>query len=134
MLLVLGFVLAGCSPADYVNLLNATGDQITVIMDKSQRVVTIPTGVSADFSLVFRQGDHLIIRTSKRSWTYSPRSLFAPPSFLQSHTMVMRAFARIDGHGHIYLLTPPRNNGAPREIEQPSGFPVKPYRSDQLGL
>jgi hypothetical protein len=100
-LLLLAAVLAltGCTPAEYVNLYNATGDAITILMEKSQRVVTIPPRTAADFSPAYIPDERVVIRTSKQSWSYSPRSLFAPPSFVQQRMMVMRAFARIDSRG-----------------------------------
>ena len=129
LLIVAGLLLSGCVPADYLNLFNATGEEITVVMDKSQRAITIAPGAAVDFSPIHLPGERIVIRTAKRSWHYSPDRLFAPPGFAQSHIMVIRAFARIDSRGRIYLLSPPRNRGAPQETAQPSGFPVNPSKT-----
>lgn len=101
VVVVAAFVLAGCTPAAYVHVYNATGDAITVLMEKSERAVTIPAGGAADFSPADRPGERVVIRTSRHSWRYLPRSFFPPASFIQQHTMVMRAFARIDKRGCI---------------------------------
>ncbi|PYJ78155.1 MAG: hypothetical protein DME69_09170 [Verrucomicrobia bacterium] len=130
-LLIVGIALtlSSCSPAEYVHLFNATGEEIVITKDKSKEVVTIAPNASADFSPVYLPGERVLIRTSKHSWVYSPRTLFAPPSFVQQHVMVMRAFARIDSRGQIFLLAPPQDHGTPRETAQPAGFPVKPQKT-----
>jgi hypothetical protein len=125
----IAFILSSCTPADYVRLFNATGEEIVITKDKSKGVVTIAPNASADFSPVYLPGERILIRTSKHSWVYSPRSLFAPPSFVQQHVMVMRTFARIDSRGQIYLLAPPQDHGTPQEAAQPVGFPVKPQKT-----
>ena len=40
----------------------------------------------------------------------------------------MRAYAKIDGRGRIYLLAPPQEGESPRETAQPTGFPVDPRK------
>ena len=130
VLLAAVLTLSGCTPAQYINLYNATGDTITIIMEKSHRDVTIPPRTSADFSLLLAPGERVVIQTSKHSWSYSLRSLlFAPGPFKQQHLGVMRAFARIDSRGHIYLLAPPNDHDTPHETTQPAGFPVRPQKT-----
>ena len=132
-LLIVGvtFRLSSCTPADYVRLFNATGEEIVITKDKSKGAVTIAPNASADFSPAYLPGERILIRTSKHSSVYSPRGLFAPPSFVQQHAMVMRAFARIDSRGQIYLLAPPQDHGTPQPTAQPAGFPVKPEKFNQ---
>ena len=114
-------LLAGCSPAVYLNLYNATDDALTIATSQF-RPITIPPHAAADVPLAYQAGEHLVIRGSRHTWTYSPRLLFPPRSMYQQHMMVMRAFARIDGRGQISMIVSP-NTG------QLQGFPVKPEKT-----
>ena len=125
-LLAVGFSLSGFTPGLLIRLYNETGEDITVAKDKSKRVTTILTGKTGEFSPVYLPGERLLIRSSKHTWVYSPRTLFPPTELYQQHGMIWRAFARIDRHGNIYMFAPPHDHGSPEEIAQPKGFPVKP--------
>jgi hypothetical protein len=122
-------LLSGCTPAVYLNIYNATNSMLTIARAEFRPVITIPPHASADLPLAYQRGERIIISGAHHSWTYSPPSLFPPQSMYQQHMMVMRAFARIDSHGLIYLLLPPTNGGRPRDTSQPTGFPVKPQRT-----
>jgi hypothetical protein len=124
-------LLSSCTPAVYLNVYNATDSILTIAKAQFRPIVTIPPHASADLPLPYQPGERVVISSARRSWTYLPRSLFPPPSMYQQHTGVMRAFARIDAHGQIYLLAPPADGGSPRETPQPAGFPVKPQRPNQ---
>ena len=124
-------LLGGCVPAEYLNVFNATEDTLTIVKPQFQRTltITIPPHQAADLPLSYQPGSHVEIRDSRHTWTYSPRSLSPPEFAFQEHTMVIRAFAKIDAHGLIYLLAPPVGGRAPHEISQPAGFPVKPRKT-----
>ena len=122
-------VLSGCSPAVYLNIYNATESTLTIAKAQFRPTITIAPHASVDLPLSYQPGERIIISGPHHTWTYSPRSLFPPRSMYQEHTMVMRAFARIDTHGHVYLLSPPVDGGSPRDIPQPAGFPVKPQKT-----
>jgi hypothetical protein len=122
-------LLGGCTPAVYLNLYNATEDALTVIKPHLRRVITIEPYTTADVPLVYVPRERVMIHGDRHSWTYSPRSLFPPHSMYQQHTGVMRAFGRIDSHGHIYLLAPPSDHNLPHDTPQPAGFPVKPQKT-----
>ena len=124
-------LLSGCTPAVYLNIYNATDFTLTIAKAQFRPIITIPPHASADLPLSYQPGERVVINSARRSWTYSPRSLFPPPSMYQQHTGVMRAFAKIDTHGQIYLLAPPAHGGSPRETPQPAGFPVRPQRPNQ---
>ena len=124
-------LLSGCTPGVYLNIYNATNDTVTIVKPQFRRTITIAIlpHQAADVPLSYQPGSGIVIRDSRHTWTYSPESLFPPQSAYQQYTMVMRAFAKIDAHGRIYLLAPPSEGGSPREIPQPSGFPVKPQKT-----
>ena len=42
--------------------------------------------------------------------------------------MVMRAYAKINSRGRIYVFASPHDHETPDEIAQPAGFPVKPQK------
>jgi hypothetical protein len=122
------FQLSGCTPALYVRLLNATGELIAVSMSRSTDVITIPVGAAADVP-PFQLDERLLIRTSKRLWSYSMRDFYQPRwplELWEQHPGVMRTYARIDSRGRIYALAPPKGREPPREIPQPRGFPMSP--------
>jgi hypothetical protein len=128
-LLGLAVMLHGCEPAVYVRLYNATGEQITLVSVRTRQSIRVAPNVSADFSPVYLSGERLLIYTSKTSWTYSLRDLFAPPSFMQHKFITARAYAKIDNHGRIYLLLPPSDHQSAQETVQPKGFPVTPEKN-----
>jgi len=129
LLLVVGSLLAGCTPAVYMHLLNATGEQIIISKEKSTEVVTIAPNASADFTTFYLPPERLVVRTPKHSWRYAFSDLRVPPSLYQQHAMVMRAFATIDSRGQIFLLAPPDDRGTPHKILQPNGFPIRPQNA-----
>jgi len=115
-------LLSGCSPGLVLHLYNATEEALTVTNPRFRRVVTIEPHTAADIGM---RGD-VLIRSSLHSWFY-PQTLALPPtSLFQQHTMLWRAFGKIDSHGQIYLFGPPPDHGTPQKIPQPRGFPVKP--------
>jgi hypothetical protein len=122
-------MLSSCVPAEYIHLYNASGEEIIITKTKSKEVVTIAPNASADFTPFYLAGERLVIRTPKHSWQYSFAQFRMPPSFYEQHLMVMRAFARIDSRGQLYLLIPPHDGGSPQETAQPPGFPVKPQKT-----
>jgi hypothetical protein len=117
-------LLAGCTPAVYINIYNATEDTLTITKPQFRRVltITVPPHSAEDLPLNYQPGTQVVIRGSRHTWTYSPRSLFPPQSMYQQHTMVMRAFARIDSRGEISMIVP-------AGTQQPRGFPVKPEKT-----
>jgi hypothetical protein len=122
--LVLLFVLllSGCSPGLVLHLYNATEKTLTVTNPRFRRAVTIEPHTAADIGL---RGD-VLIRSSLHSWFYPQISALPPTSLFQQHGMLWRAFGRIDSRGRIYVLAPPQQQGTPREIPQPAGFPLQP--------
>ena len=121
VLFALAVFLSGCSPGLVLHLYNASGETLTVMNPPFRRTVTIQPHTAADIGIA---GD-VLIRSSRHSWFYAQTSALPPTSFFQQHTMLWRAFGRIDSRGRIYMLAPPQD-GAPREIAQPPGFPVQP--------
>jgi hypothetical protein len=74
-------LLSSCTPAVYIDLFNATGDDIVITKDKSKAVVTIPRNASPGFTTFYLPGEHLTSRTPKHSWQYSFPQFRVPPSF-----------------------------------------------------
>ena len=124
-------LLSGCTPAVYLNIYNATEEALTITKPQFRRVLTITVAPHSaeDLPLSYQPGTQVVVRGSRHTWAYSPRSLFPPQSAYQQHTGVMRAFAKIDARGQIYLLAPPGDGGTPHEIPQPAGFPVRPEKT-----
>jgi hypothetical protein len=124
-------LLSGCTPAVYLNIYNATDATLTVVKPQFRHTlaIIIPPHEAADLPLTYQPGTRVVIRDSRHTWTYSPRSLFPPHSAYQEHTITMRAFSKIDSRGRVYLLAPPSDHGAPKEISQPAGFPVIPEKT-----
>jgi hypothetical protein len=120
--LVAAVLLTGFSPGLVLNLYNGTDDVLHVTNPPFRRVVTIPPNTAQDVAIA----GNVLIRSSLHSWKYSSRSLLPPTSLFQQHTMLWRAFGKIDRHGEIYLFGPPPDHGRPQKIPQPHGFPVKP--------
>ena len=123
--LLFAMLLSGCSPGLVLNLYNSTGDTLTVTNPPLRRVVTIPPNTAADVDIA---GD-VRIQSSRHSWSYSSASLRPPISILQKHTMLWRAFGKIDSRGDIFLFAPPSDHGTPQQTAQPAGFPVKPQKT-----
>ena len=123
--------LSGCTPAVYLNIYNATDYTLTITKPQFRRVlsISIPPHSAEDLPLSYQPGTQVVIQGPRHTWTYSPRSLFPPQSAYQQHIGVMRAFAKIDARGQIYLLGPPTDRGTPHEMSQPAGFPVKPEKT-----
>ena len=129
--LALALLLSGCSPALFVRLLNATGDSITVSNTSSKKTLTIPPGTGADVSL-HDPREQLFIRSSRALWSYSFREFYQPRwplSLWEQHAGVMRIYARLDSRGRIYVWTPPGGSQAAHEIQQPTGFPLRPHET-----
>jgi hypothetical protein len=122
IVIALAMLLSGCSPAVYLNLYNATDDTLTIARAQFRPIITVPPHSAADLPLGYQVGEHVVIHSSRHIWTYSPGLLFPPQSMYQHHTMVMRAFAKIDRGGAISMIVPA---GA----SQPRGFPVKPQKT-----
>jgi hypothetical protein len=124
VLILLAMVLPGCQPGLVLSLYNATGDTLTITNPPFRQVTIIQPNTAADGGTI---GGGVLIRSFHQSWFYpSQRSSFPPISLYQQHTMLWRAFGRIDGRGRIYLLAPPRDQEALHEITQPAGFPLRP--------
>jgi hypothetical protein len=131
-LLSLAMLLAGYSPGLVLHLYNETEDALTITNPPFHKVITIQPHTAADAGAI---GGNVLIRTSQNSWFYpQQKSAFPPTSFYQQHTMLWRAFGRIDSRGRIYLLSPPRDGKAPHEIVQPSGFPLRPQSRPNKSL
>jgi hypothetical protein len=129
-LLSLAVMLSGCTPAVYIDLYNATGGETTLVKDRLKQAITIARNTSADFSLFYLPGERLVIRTSRSLWRYSFQDFHVLPSLWQHGALgTMRAYAKIDSRGRIYLLGPLRNGESPHEIAQPTGFPVTPQKN-----
>ena len=123
MLLALTAVLSGCSPGLVLHLDNGTEEPLTVTNPPLRKTVTIQPHTAADIGIA---GD-VLIRSSSHSWFYPKTSTLPPASLFQQHTMLWRAFGRIDSRGRIHVLAPPRDDGVgPREVAQPTGFPLRP--------
>jgi uncharacterized protein YceK len=125
LLFAASVLLSGCSPGLVLNLYNATDDILSVTTSPFRRVIPIPPNTAQDIGIA---GD-VLIRNSRHSWKYSSRSLDVPISLYQQHTMLWRAFGKIDSAGQIYLFAPPRDHGTPRKIPQPRGFPLRPRQT-----
>jgi len=121
-ILALCALLSGCTPAVYLNLYNATDDSLTVARAQFRPIITIPPRTAADISLAYQAGERVLIRSSRHVWVYRPRLLSPPYSMYQHHSMVMRAFAKIDSRGEISMIVPAGSR-------QPEGFPVKPQKT-----
>jgi hypothetical protein len=119
---LLALLLSGCSPGLVLNLYNATEDALTVTNPGFHRAVTIQPHTAADIHI----GNDVLVRNSHHNWLYSQTSALPPTSRFEQHTMLWRAFGRIDSRGRIYLLAPPHGEEGPREITQPAGFPLEP--------
>jgi hypothetical protein len=65
ILLAFSLILDGCTPAVYMHLYNATGQEIVVTKDKSKQVITISPNSVADFPLFYQPGERLLIRASR---------------------------------------------------------------------
>ena len=102
-------LLSGCSPGLVLNLYNATDDILSVTTLPFRHVITIPPNTAQDIGIA---GD-VLIRSARHSWKYSSRSLDVPISLYQQHTMLWRAFGKIDACGQIYLFAPPPDHGTP---------------------
>jgi hypothetical protein len=125
LLLVLATLLCGCSPGIALNLYNATGETLTITNPPLRLVTTIPPNTAADISIA----DSVLVRSPHHTWTYSVAVLRPPVSLFEKHTMLWRAFGKIDARGHISLFAPPPDHGIPQSIPQPPGFPVKPQKT-----
>jgi hypothetical protein len=125
LLLLLTALLSGCSPGLVLHLYNATEDTLTVTNSRFRRAVTIPPHTAADIGI----SRDVLIRTSRYTWFYPQTSALPPTPLFQQHTMLWRAFGRIDTRGRIFVLAPPPTDAAaPREIAQPAGFPLQPRK------
>ena len=123
VLVLVSALLSGCSPGLVLHLYNGTQDTLTVTNPQFRRAVTIQPHTAADVSI---SGD-VLVRTSRHTWFYPQASALPPTSVFQQHTMLWRAFGRIDTRGRIFVLAPPATDAvAPREIAQPAGFPLQP--------
>jgi hypothetical protein len=125
--ILLAMLLSGCSPGLVLNLYNATGNTLTVTNPPFRRVIRIPPNTAADVGAI---GGGVLIRGSHYSWFYPrQKSAFPPTSLFQQHTMLWRAFGKINSRGEIFLFAPPRDHGTPQQIAQPAGFPLKPQKT-----
>jgi hypothetical protein len=120
-------LLSGCEPGLVIHLYNATEETLSVTNPLFRRVITIPPHAIADVGAI---GGGVLIRSARHSWFYPrQKSAFPPISFSQQHTMLCRAFGRIDSRGRIYLLAPPQDDQSPHETAQPAGFPLQPQKT-----
>jgi hypothetical protein len=124
VLVSLTAILSGCSPGFVLHLYNATDETITVSYPPYRMTDTIQPHAAGDVGVA---GD-FVISTPAHSWFYPQTAARPPVALFQQHTMLWRAFGRIDSRGRIYVLAPPKGEGAPREITQPAGFPLQPHQ------
>jgi hypothetical protein len=127
-------MLSDCTPLQDIELYNDSGEDIVVRgVAGAEHTVSIARGTSKSLDLlVIRIGQPktLSINTPTGSWSYSHhQQAFGriPPPLWHGRAFGARcAYARIDSHGRIYLLSPQAHGRAPESIEQPPGFPIKP--------
>ena len=125
VLVALVSLLSGCSPGLVLHLYNATSETLTVSYPPFRMTDTIQPHTAADVGI----GGDVLISTPAHSWFYPASGAFPPKSLFVQHTMLWRAFGRIDSRGRIYMLAPPSGaEAAPRAIPQPSGFPLEPRK------
>ena len=125
VLTLLAVLFSGCSPGLVLHLYNTTEETLTVSYQPYRMTDTIQPHTAADIGIA----GGFVVSAPTRSWFYHETGPPPAVALFQQHTMLWRAFGRIDTPGRIYVLAPPAIEGAaPHDIPQPKGFPLQPHK------
>ena len=115
LLTPLCFLLQGCPPVGTTEILNDTGQPITVRW--SDKVVEVSAGSSATIRPALLP-ETFQIQTPKVVWRYE--NMYPPPIYLEPHGYGLR----VERDGRVYAFQLP--DATKKTPGQPRGFPLRP--------